>query len=33
MRNVNIYGVGDDVIDLGPLGKCPYPPPVFQVDL
>ena len=25
MRNDKIYGVGDDVIDLGPLGKCPYP--------
>ena len=26
MRNDKIYGVGDDIIGLGSIGKCPYPP-------
>jgi len=31
MRKYEIYGVGNDIIDLGSLGKCPYPPSLLEL--
>ena len=31
MRNDKIYGVGNTLIDPGPIGKFPYAPPLLEL--